>query len=620
MKRIVSLLCAAALGFSLAAPAAALEVEDAKELLRTYYIDPLPDGFEAMTDLEQIIAAINDPYTTYLSAEEYGNFQTAIEGESLVGIGVSVRTVFEDGFRILSVFPDSPARKAGLEAGDTVLAVDGYTLTAADDITAYVRGTEGSAVTLTVRKGSSGEVCDLSMVRSPVRVPNVSWETVDNALVIECDSFGSNTATLVMDALNEHADTCAVTIMDLRSNPGGTSTSAIATSGLFLGSAIMTYFRDASGEYTYYYTGLNTPDLTDKPLIVLTSPYSASGSELFSAAMRDYSAGISLGQRTLGKGVAQYLFDEEFFPELFDGDCLKITAHRFYSPNGATNDTVGILPTLMISAENTPAAALLLAEEAPSQPGRFLRLELAGHTFYIDSKKAMDEENRAAFAELLEALPPSAVLSRGSGSRWFSTTPEILARLIGLKITPRTFSDTQDSPYAREINTLACCQILSGCGDGTFRPQQEITRGEVCAMIASALDLSRSAPSVPFSDLPAGHLYADAVSALTAKKFLSGYQDGTFRPDQTITYQELVCVLDRISAWACMEGYENFHSDISFTDYVTFGNFPVWCRNAARDLDRLDALLDLSPSAPVSREQAAAALCRTMEGCGLLWN
>ena len=93
--------------------------------------------------------------------------------------------------------------------------------------------------------------------------------------------------------------------MDLRSNPGGTSEAAAGSAGLFSGSHIMVYFRDSKGNYNYLYTLPTTPDLTDKPLILLTSPYSASGSELFAAAARDYGFGIALGQRTFGKGIAQ---------------------------------------------------------------------------------------------------------------------------------------------------------------------------------------------------------------------------------------------------------------------------------------------------------------------------
>ena len=97
MKRLLSLFLALSISCSLALPSAALEVDDAKKLLQAYYIDELPEGFEEMTSLDEILAAIGDPYTCYLSAEEYAQLQDAVNGQSVVGIGISVSAVFEDG-------------------------------------------------------------------------------------------------------------------------------------------------------------------------------------------------------------------------------------------------------------------------------------------------------------------------------------------------------------------------------------------------------------------------------------------------------------------------------------------------------------------------------------------
>lgn len=609
-----------ALSCSFALPAAALEVEDAKDLLRTYYVNPLPEGFDEMDDLDEILAAINDPYTNYLPAEYYSQMQTSINGSSVVGIGITVGTVFEDGFHVLSVLPNSPALEAGLEAGDVILAVDGHTLTDDDNITALVPGEEGTPVTLTIRK-TSGQTCEVTMTRRFVPIPIVTYEMMDDALVIECDSFGSSTTALVAQALTEFENEAQVCIMDLRSNPGGTSTATAATSGLFVGDDLISYFIGAREDYQFIFPPDNCPDLTDAPVIVLTSPHSASGSELFAAAIRDYRAGISLGQRTLGKGVAQLLFDEDTHPWLFDGDCLKVTSYRFYSPEGATNDTVGVLPTLMISEENT-SAALLLCAAKPQQPSGHLKLELAGQTFYIALPQALAEENRAAFSELLEALPLSAKLYRGFGDNWELVTPERLAKLLLVDFTPRTFSDVENSPYAEEINTLAIYQLLSGYEDGAFAPQESITRSEFCAMVSTALNLSPAANAASrFSDVEAGAWYAGAVGSMVSKGFLSGYGDGSFRPDSLISYQEMVAILENICAWASIDGYSLAKKPLTQETADRYSDFAPWAQSAAWSLDWCGALLDeVSPTAAVKREVAAASLCRLLDGCGLLWH
>ena len=620
MKRLLSLLLAAGLTSTLVLPASALELEDAKRLLRTYYIDTLPENFEELDSLDAILDAIGDPYTSYLTKEEYQRFNENVNGASLVGIGVSIQTVYQDGYQILSVLPDSPALDAGLQAGDSIVAVDGIELTAEIDPTTLIRGEEGTEVTLTIQKADTGEQYNITLPRKPVVVPIVTYEMVDDALVITCDSFGNSTASTVGKALSEFEDSAALCIFDLRSNPGGTSTAAAGSAGYFVGSQIMSYFRDSDGEYNYVYTAPDQPDLTEKPVIVLTSAYSASGSELFSAAIRDYRGGIALGQRTFGKGVAQYVFDEDNYPHLFDGDCLKITVYRFYSPDGATNDTMGVLPTLMISPEHTAAAALLLSSAQPNLPKGFWKLELAGHTFYLNEKDCLLEENRPAFTELLEALPASAKLWKGGMGGWLDTTPAALAAEMALDYTPRTFSDIADSAYQTELNGLACYQLVGGYEDGTFRPQQSITRAEFCALINRVLDLPAVENGVPFTDVKENDWFHAPVSAMTAKGFLAGYGDGTFRPENPITYQEIVAVMNNIYAWACMDGYDLAQTELGGKAAQTYGAYSPWAQVAARNLDVADALLwEADPTASATRDMAAATLYRLLDGCGMLW-
>ena len=430
MKKKLAALLALCLTLTLTVlPAAALEAEDAKQLLAQYYVDGVPEDVMELDSLEEILEALDDPYTTYMSAEEYQKFLSAVNGETVVGIGVSVQNAFDNGFRIMSILPDSPALEAGLEAGDRIIAVDGQTLTDGMDIQSAIGGAEGTQVTITVVSQSDGQTRDYTLVRRSVEIPIVTYEQVGDAGYIDCSSFGESTPTVVGQALEELDDDVALWVMDLRSNPGGTDRSATLTAGQFVGSAIMVYFRDANDIYYYEAPPAGYGDLTDKPLVILTSPYSASGSELFAAAIRDHGAGVAVGQRTYGKGVAQVVFDAENRPDLFDGDCLKVTVYRFYSPDGVTNHEVGVLPSLLVSMEHTAAVARLLSAAEPSRASGYLKLELAGQTLYVDLAQAEQEGYQAAFDELLEAIPPAAVLYRGTGSKtWTAVEPADLAR------------------------------------------------------------------------------------------------------------------------------------------------------------------------------------------------
>ena len=620
MKKALSLLVTLGLTCSLALPVSALEVDDARKLIQTYYVDDLPAHFETLENLDDILSSLGDPYTDYLSAQEYEQLLQSLNGTSLIGIGIIIQSDFHDGYLINSVLSNSPAEQAGLSQGDTVVAVDGQWLTSSHDCRALILGEEGTDVSITVRSKNSKTLRTVIITRQQIVLPIVTYGMVDDALVISCDSFGESTIPEIKNALNQYENQASLTIMDLRANPGGTAHSACGSAGLFVGPGLMSCFRNSAGQYERLHASLSCPDLTDKAVIVLLSPDSASGSELFSSIIRDYQAGISLGQRSYGKGSVQQLFDQRSYPEFFDGDCLKITTQRFFSPNGTSNHITGILPTLLLSAAHTPTAAMLLSFPKPESPSNFLMLELAGQTFYIDLELAMLEHNRSAFTELLEALPPSAALSLGEGDGWVITSPAQLSAVLGLPFISRAFSDTSNSPYARELDTLSCYRLLSGYEDNTFQPQQLITRAEFCAMLCSVLALPTS-DIIRFSDVSPESWYAGAIGAMAGRDFIAGDGDNRFRPDDPITYQEITAILANISAWVNTDGYEYKKIPLTQSDQERYAAFSPWAQQAARNLNMFDALIpDISPAEFSTREIAAASLCRLMEYTGLLWN
>lgn len=617
-RKLLSALLALSLTFSLsAAPAAALTLDEARQLLRDHYVDQIPESILSLDSLDEILEALGDPYTYYMTAEQYQQFTDSVNGETLVGVGITVQTAYDDGFLVLSILPNSPAKEAGLQAGDRIIAVDGVEMTATTDVRSAVTGKEGSTVTLTIRR-SDGQVRDFTMQRRAVVIPIVTYDKEGNAGVIECISFGDSTGDTIEEALTALEPDVAAWIMDLRSNPGGDADAAAVSAGLFVGSDIMVYFRDANGNYRFVGTTQYCPDLTDKPLIILTSDYSASGAELFSADARDLGFGIAIGQTTFGKGIAQMIFNSANTEDLFDGDAMKITVYRFYSPDGTTNQWMGVIPTLVMSKENTKTAAMLLTQPEPSRNAGYYKLELAGWTFYISRDEALSGDNRAAFTELLEALPPSAALYEGErNSGWNAVTPAKLAESLGLDFHARTFADAADSPFATEIDTLSTFGLLEGYEDGTFRPTNAITRAEFCAMLANVLDLPEG-QNLSFSDVADDAWYNKAVSAMAARGFVSGMGDGTFRPDYTITYEQMVTILSSVAVWASMSAEElNGQTDISLADYQ---DFSPWAQRPAWIMDQLDALVgDLQPQDLATRETAAGMLYAMMDSLHMLW-
>jgi len=619
MKKLISRVLSLCLLLSCAVlPARALDLETAKSLLSLYYVDGVPQELLELDSLEEILARLNDPYTVYMDTSDYSSFMETVNGQVVVGIGVSIENAFYDGFRIMSILPGSPALEAGLQAGDRLVEVNGEPLTAAVDPRAVISGEAGTEVTVTVDR--EGERLERTMVRRAVNIPIVTFELRDGVAYINCLSFGESTAPTFQEAMTQLDEQTAVWLVDLRSNPGGTDRAAALSAGCFTGGGIMLYFQD--GEKNLSYTALRPEyaDLTDKPAILLLSPHSASGAELFAGAIRDYGAGIAVGQRTFGKGIAQLVFDTGNAEGFAEGEALKITAYRFYSPDGTTNHLVGILPSLVVSQENTEQAALLLRYGEPARAEDYLRLELAGYVFYIDLAEAMSIEKRGAFTELLEALPPSAKLFQGTGeSKWTEITPAQLARDRRLPLRPRTFQDVQASDFAREIQTLAAYQLLPGAG-GSFRPKEALTREDFCVMAAGVLGLPEGDRG-RFSDVDPSSSSAGPISAMAELGFLSGYQDGSFRPGRVMSCQELVTALSAIAAWTNLSGYDLSQTNLPAGQWLDYYEYAEWAQIPARNLDALGVLPeDLTPSAPAQRDLAAGLLCRLLENISLIWD
>ena len=153
-------------------------------------------------------------------------------------------------------------------------------------------------------------------------------------------------------------------------------------------------------------------------------------------------------------------------------------------------------------------------------------------------------------------------------------TPAKLAESLGLDFHARTFADAADSPFATEIDTLSTFGLLEGYEDGTFRPTNAITRAEFCAMLSNVLDLPEG-QNLSFSDVADDAWYNKAVSAMAARGFVSGMGDGTFRPDDTITYEQMTTILSSVAVWASMSAEElNGKTDISLADVLSIRTSP----------------------------------------------
>ena len=613
--------------------AAALSVEDARALLEDAYVDELPQAAYEAETLEELFAAIGDPYTYYMTAGEYADFLGSVEREdSVTGIGAAVNYT-DEGILLTGILAGSGAEEVGLQAGDLIVAIEGESCAPAGEAhRALLVGEAGTYVTVTVRH-ADGREQDYRIERRLVEIHNTSTALWDGGIVyIDCDSFGSDTGLYFAQGILEYGEQAHLFVVDLRSNTGGVTSSAVYSIGTFTGPAALLYLRDKDGTYRRSVNSYEA--LTADPVIVLTNGYSASAAEIFAADIRDCGAGILVGDRTYGKGVAQVVFDQFDHPGLFSGDALKVTAYRFYSADGNTNDIIGVFPTLLVSSTISQEVAKLLAEESPRRADGYLRLGLNGWYFFVDLEKAQAEENRFAFDALLSALPPDASVWIGEGREWQETSAAKLADAYGgPDFQSRWFSDVEDSPYALPINILATYGVLNGDSEGNFNPGGELTRSQLCALMAQALNVGYRGESA-FSDVSSDRWYASSINAMAQLGFAEGYSDGTFRPDEPLTYEQFITFMSRLAAYLNCDVYEYVQEqDLqALSSDEELAAFSLWARSGADVMARMlrssaddsvvsmlpTALEDIDPQGPVRRDEAAAVLSNMLGLLGII--
>ena len=297
------------------------------------------------------VQKLDDRFSAYFSPTEYGHFQEAINNE-FSGVGTAVRGV-KDGLRIQTVYPDSPAKKAGLRIGDIVIAADGRTLAGLSDekAIALVKGPEGSRVTLTIRRGE--ETLRKRLVRARISVPVVESKLAnaggDRVAYIALSTFGPRTAHEEMNEAIRRAKRRKAKgiVFDLRGNGGGLVTEAQLIASMFIAKGpIVTTKGRAVEERTLNAVG--QPVAGKLPTVVLVDGGTASASEIVAGALQDTKRAKLIGVATFGKGVFQ-----EILP-LDNGGALDITVGQYFLPSGrnlggtGTNRGSGLKPDVRV--------------------------------------------------------------------------------------------------------------------------------------------------------------------------------------------------------------------------------------------------------------------------------
>jgi carboxyl-terminal processing protease len=297
--------------------------------------------------LKGMLEALEDPNSAYLTAEEMKMLE---EATTLRYGGVGMRISETDkGIEVSRSFPGAPAYKAGILAGDVIVAVDGKPIEELniDTVLQLIRGDPGTEVTLSILRTDTAE-WETSLTRELIEIPSVREAIIPEGIgYIQIISFGSLTYQRVQDALEtlKNSDYKAL-IVDLRGNPGGLLNSVVKISDLFFdkGTVIVsTRSRTFSLNRTYKAQGdAVVPD--EIPIVILIDKYSASASEIFTGALKDYGRAVVMGEVSYGKGTVQ-----EIQPKGDGG--IKLTTSYYLTPKGTNINEVGIQPDIEVLEE-----------------------------------------------------------------------------------------------------------------------------------------------------------------------------------------------------------------------------------------------------------------------------
>ena len=343
-------------------------ITEAWDTLHQQYVgrDELDDRALIYGAITGMTDAVGDTgHTDFMTPEERQQRNDSLSG-SYVGIGVRIEPDAAGLPKIIGVFDDSPAKKAGIVADDVIVAVDGKRTEGAsiDDVAGWVRGEAGTTVELTVRRGADGPERTVSIVRADVPIQPVSWTMVPGTktALFRLEQFSNGAADDMVKTLKAaRAAGADRIVLDMRGNPGGYVNEAVGVASQFLTKGLVYVERNAQGETTDHSVSPGGV-ATDIPLVVVVDGTTASSAEIVSGALQDAGRAKIVGQTTYGTGTVLGEFD------LSDGSALRVGTVEWLTPSGRRIWHEGIAP-------DVPAA--LPSDVQPLSPEDIGRLTAA---------------------------------------------------------------------------------------------------------------------------------------------------------------------------------------------------------------------------------------------------
>lgn len=320
-------------------------------LKKMSYINAIVDEYylfdKSQEDIENgvyagMMAGLMDPYSVYYTKEEYDSLMESTSGV-FCGIGVVIQQDITTGIiTVVRAMPGTPGEEAGFKSGDIIYAVDGVDVTGEDssNVVAMIKGEEGTEVTVTVYR--DGEKIDFTLKRAKIEMQTVEAKMLDDNIgYIQITEFDDVTVEQYSKAIEDLTNQgMEGLIVDLRDNPGGLLSSVCSMLDEMLPEGLIVYTEDKNGQREEEYS--DEEHKFTKPLAVLINGSSASASEIYAGAIKDYGIGTIIGTQSFGKGIVQRII------ELGDGSALKLTISNYFTPNGNNIHKIGIEPDIVV--------------------------------------------------------------------------------------------------------------------------------------------------------------------------------------------------------------------------------------------------------------------------------
>lgn len=335
-----------------------------EELIDEEYLDEKDESSLREGLYAGLLAGLKDPYSTYYTAEQYKELNTSNEG-SYVGIGAVLQKDDTGGAKIIQLYEGGPGEQAGLKKGDVIKAVDGADVTDKEtsDIAAMVRDSEKDSVMLTIQRENEEKTRDVKVEIRDVEIQTVSHEMLSGDTgYIRISEFSEVTSDQYKKAFADLKEQgMKKLVVDLRDNPGGLLTAVCGVLRQILPEGRIVYTEDKNGKREE--ENCDGKNELDMPLAVLVNGNSASASEIFAGAVKDYGIGTIVGTTTYGKGVVQTI------QPLTDGSAVKITIAKYFTPKGNDINKKGITPDVEaeLSGDITDWTELTHKEDAQLQ-------------------------------------------------------------------------------------------------------------------------------------------------------------------------------------------------------------------------------------------------------------